>query len=266
MYIVKFIDNNYNNILLALGLSSLRPSGSTPNNTPRRDPNGSAMSPTQASKSSTSLLFSSSASNYTKQRILADQLQRAMDSLNQQTVEEDPSEEEDDDNIDNRDDINGGGLLQRESRHRLHIVEDDTAATLSMFDAYSRQLLRERTPDNDSDSTDSLHDNRHDGDHARSFQVEAEDDDVDGQLPSSSSYPYPVGGLSTSVLDSIEAIRRSRLLRGRVGEESPVDSDEDLETTADQSKLCFVLKLSILRLVKEQVHVHVFCSYWQYFS
>ena len=187
------------------------------------------MSPTQASKSSTSLLFSSSTSNYHRQRILADQLQRAMDSLNQQTAVEDISEEEEDEN-DNRDDLDGG-LPPRESRHRLHIVEDDAATTLSMLDTYSSQLLQGRMPDNDSDSSDdSLH---HDigGNHARSVQVEGEDDESDA----SSSRPYPGGGGGGSG-SYVSMFRRSRLLGGRVGEESPIDSDEELGTTADQSK------------------------------
>ena len=240
---------------LISGLSSLRPSGSTPNNTPRRDPNGGAMSPTQASKSSTSLLFSST-SNYQRQRILADQLQRAMDSLNQQTAEQDISEDdEEEDDDDNRDDLDG--VAPRESRHRLHIVEDDAATTLSMLDAYSSQLLHARTADNDSDSSDSLHHHHHhhgDEDRGRrSFHIEGEDSDE--QTPSSSSAaarPYPGGGgsyVSMSVLDSIEALRRSRLLRGRVGEQNPIESDEEeLETTADQSKLvcrlCFNSRLA----------------------
>ena len=212
------------------------------------------MSPTQASKSSTSLLFSSSTSNYHRQRMLADQLQRAMDSMNQQTAVEDISEEEEDDGNDSRDDLDGSSP-PRESRHRLHIVEDDTATTLSMLDTYSSQLLQGRMPGNDSDSSDDSlhHDTGGGGNHARSFQVEGEDDESD---VSSSSRPYPVGGsgsfVSMTVLDSIEAIRRSRLFGGgRVGEESPIDSDEELETTADQSKIvlnAFTLKASIFNL------------------
>lgn len=163
-----------------------------------------------------------------------------MDSLNQQTTEDISEEDED-----NQDDLDGP---PRESRHRLHIVEDDTATTLSMLDAYSSQLLRPaRAPDNDSDSSDSLH---HDEDQARSFHVE--DDDSDEHSPS--PRPYPGGGsyVSMSVMDSIEAIRRSRLLRGRVGEQSPIDSDEELQTTTDQSKSYSVLKVSITRLAKQK--------------
>ena len=150
-----------------------------------------------------------------------------MDSLNQQTAEDISEEEEDDD--DERGDRDGP---PRESRHRLHIIEDDAATTLSMLDAYSHLHARVHATisDNDSDSSDSLH---HDEGHAHSFQVE--DDDIDEHSPS--PHPYPGGSyVSTSVLDSIEAMRRSRLLRGRVGEQSPTDSDEDLENTADQSK------------------------------
>lgn len=149
-----------------------------------------------------------------------------MDSLNQQTTEDISEEEEDEE----RDDHDGP---PRESRHRLHIMEDDAATTLSLLDAYSHlhPLVHAGIPDNDSDSSDSLH---HDEDHARSFQVE--DDDSDEHSPS--PRPYPGGSyVSTSVLDSIEALRRSRLLRGRMGEQSPIDSDVELETTTDQSKL-----------------------------
>jgi hypothetical protein len=78
--------------------------------------------------------------------------------------------------------------------------------------------------------------------------VEGDGDESD---VSSSSHPYPgvggaggVGGsyVSMTVMDSIEALRRSRLLGGgRVGEESPTDSDDELETTGDLSKICFEL-------------------------
>ena len=176
--------------------------------------------------------------------------------MNQQTAVEDISEEEEEDGNDSQDDLDGGSP-PRESRHRLHIVEDDTATTLSMLDTYSSQLLQGRMPGNDSDSSDDSlhHDTGGGGNHARSFQVEGEDDESD---VSSSSRPYPVGGsgsfVSMTVMDSIEAIRRSRLFGGgRVGEESPIDSDEELETTADQSKIvlsyyAFTLKASIFNL------------------
>ena len=172
-----------------------------------------------------------------------------MDSLNQQSTEDISEEEED-----NRDDLDGSS---RESRHRLHIVEDDAATTLSMLDAYSSQLLRARLPDNVSDSSDSLH---HDEGQVRSFHVE--EDESDEQSPSPCPYPGSGSYVSMSVMDSIEAIRRSRLLRGRVGEQSPSDSDEDLQTTTDQSKLYVFCAFNVKACKK--VRFESSCSYWQF--
>ena len=195
--------------------NSLRPFGSTPSNTPLHgdtDP----MSPTQASKGSASFLFNLNL-NYNRQRSLSDQLQRVMETLNQTT--EELSDEDDDDN-------NGLDSPPGESRHRLHLIEN-LSPPFDLMDTYGHlNALGARNHNN------SLSSNSHDA----SFHADDSDDDS----PSPHGYPGP-SFVSQSVLDSVEALRRSRLLTGgRVGEQSPIDSDEELHTcttTAGQSKL-----------------------------
>ena len=153
------------------------------------------------------------------------------------------SEEEDEDHLDSP---------PRESRHRLHIVEDGTATTLSMLDAYSHLPSLGARSHHNHDDSDSLlgSPQRHED---ASFHVEDSDDE---QSPS--PHPYTSGGgsyVSTSVLDSIEALRRSRLLRGRVGEQSPIDSDDDLQATSDGQSKSFVYLIDCLL-----VHVHTQCT------
>lgn len=197
--------------------NSLRLFGSTSVNTPLHgdtDP----MSSTQASKGSASFLFNLN-SNYNRQRTLSDQLQRAMETLNQTTEELNLSNEDDDDN-------NSLNSPPGESRHRLHLVEN-LSPPFDLMDVYGRLNTLGATDHHNSYSSNS---------HDASLHADESDDD------SSSLHDYPGPSfISQSVLDSVEVLRRSRLLtRGRVGEQSPIDSDEELQTTAaGQSKFVF---------------------------
>ena len=201
--------------------NSLGPFGSTPSNTPQHGGNSGsgAMSPAQASHGSTSLLFNHSLnSNYNQQRSLADQFQEAMRNLSR-TVEE-LSDEEDEEN--------------GESRHRLHLVEN-LSPPFDLIDTYSHLRTTLRNRDN-SDSSSSHNDSLPDlGDNLHP-------DDSDDRSSSPQTYPGP-SYVSTSVLDSVEAIRRSRRFLERMGERSPQESDEEEaeNNTTDQRKLADIL-------------------------
>ena len=207
--------------------NSIMPSGSTPSNTPRHD--GDPMSPTQASLSSASYLFSH---NRYRNSTFPDPLQRVMEGLNR--VTEDVSDEEDDNLLDSS--------QLGESRHRLHLVEN-VSPGFDIIDAYSHlhplssHPLSARNHDNSASSD--------------SHDASIHEDDSDDHSPP--LHPYMGSYVSTSVLDSVELndlLRRSRLLR-RMGEQSPEETGEDLETTAaDQSK-CQMLCTEDCRLVED---------------
>ena len=193
--------------------AGIRPSGSTPNNTPLHG-DTNPVSPAQASKGSTSYLFNSNPNTqYNRQRSLADQLQQVMETLSRTTTNLSDEEEDEEDDAE-------------ESRHRLHLVEN-LSPPFDLHDTYGHMLaLDVRNRDNSLSSSS----------HEASFHI----DDLEEGSSSPNAYPGP-SYVTMSVLDSVEVIRRSRLLRERTGERSPLDSDEELEnTTADPSEYMYV--------------------------
>ena len=189
--------------------SGIRPSGSTPVNVPLRgdtDP----VSPTQASKSSASFLFNPNPNSiYERQRSLADQLQRVMETLNHSTPAQNVSDDDEDDG--------DADSLDGESRHRLHLVEN-LSPPFDYFDTVASLSLGLRNRDNNSSLSTSSNE--------ASFHV----DELDEGSPSPNTYPKP-SYVTMSVLDSVDLMRRSRLLRERMGERSALESDEELEAT-----------------------------------
>ena len=195
--------------------NSLGRFGSTPSNTPQHGGGASngATSPAQASQSSTSVLFNPSMnSNYNQQRNLADRLQETMRSLSH-AIEE-LSDDEDDD-------------LDGESRHRLHLIENLSPSFDQLLDMHSHLHIRDVAREN------SVSSSSHDEDSLPNVSLNV--DDSDNRSPSPQTYPGR-SFVSTSVMDSIEAIRRSRRLLERMGERTAGESDDDDEDTADQRK------------------------------